>query len=64
MQTALDGIKQAGGEPVTHDLRRIAPTNIEGVNLHGTFDFAVERFAQRILPSSVNTKDLSRRRMA
>ena len=59
-----DGIKQAGGEPVTHDLRRIAPPNIEGVNLRGTFDFPVERFAQRILPSSVNTKDLSRRRMA
>jgi hypothetical protein len=30
MQTALDGIKQAGGDSVTQDLRSIAPTNIEG----------------------------------
>ena len=64
MQTAWEGIKEAGGEPVTEDLRRIAPTNIEGINLRGTFDFPVERFAQRILPSSVDLKDLGKRRMA
>ncbi len=64
MQTAWEGIRQAGGEPVTEDLRRVAPTNIEGINLRGTFDFPVEKFAQRILPSSVNVKDLSKRRMA
>lgn len=64
MQTALDGIKQAGAEPVTQDLRRIAPTNIEGVNLRGTFDFEVERFAQRILPSSASVRDLGKRRTA
>jgi predicted component of viral defense system (DUF524 family) len=64
VQTALDGIKRAGGAPVTHDLRRIAPTNIEGVNLRGTFDFPVEKFAQRILPRSVNLKDLGKRRIA
>jgi hypothetical protein len=64
MQTAWEALKHAGGEPVTGDLRRIAPTNIEGVNLRGTFDFPVEKFAQRILPSSVHVKDLSRRRSA
>ncbi|UUZ66412.1 transposase (plasmid) [Polaromonas sp. P1-6] len=64
MQTSWEGIKDAGGEPVTEDLRRIAPTNIEGINLRGTFDFPVEKFAQRILPSSVNLKDLGKRRMA
>ena len=30
------------------DLRRIAPTNIEGINLRGTFNFPVERYAQRM----------------
>jgi predicted component of viral defense system (DUF524 family) len=64
MQTAWEGIKEAGGEPGTEDLRRIAPTNIEGINLRGTFDFPVEKFAQRILPSSVDVRDLSRRRIA
>ncbi len=64
MQTAWEAIKQAGGEPVTGDLRRIAPTNIEGVNLRGTFDFPVEKFAQRILPSSVDVRGLGRRRIA
>lgn len=64
MQTAWEGIRQAGGEPVTGDLRRIAPTNIEGINLRGTFDFPVEKFAQRILPSSVPVKTLGQRRTA
>lgn len=64
MQPAWEGIKAAGGEPLTEDLRRVAPTNIEGINLRGTFDFPVEKFAQRILPSSVNLKDLGKRRIA
>ncbi len=64
MQTAWEGIKEAGGEPGTGDLRRIAPTNIEGINLRGTFDFPVEKFALRILPSSVDVRDLGRRRIA
>ena len=64
MQPAWEGIKAAGGEPLTEDLRRVAPTNIEGINLRGTFDFPVEKFAQRILPSSVNLKDMGKRRIA
>ena len=43
---------------------RVAPTNIEGINLRGTFDFPVEKFAHRILPNSVNFKDFGRRRIA
>jgi TnpA family transposase len=52
MQAALERIRAAGEEPEADDLRRIAPTNVEGVNLRGTFDFPVERYAERILPSS------------
>ncbi len=53
MQAGLDRIRAAGGEPTSEDLRHIAPTNIESVNLRGTFDFPVEKYAERILPSSV-----------
>lgn len=53
MQTALDGIRAQGGEPSDDDLRRIAPTGIEDINLRGTFDFPVEKYAARLLPSSV-----------
>jgi hypothetical protein len=51
MQSALDGIRAAGAEPPSQDLRRVAPTNLEGINLRGTFDFPVEKYAERILPS-------------
>lgn len=53
MQAALDGIRAAGAEPPSQDLRRVAPTNLEGINLRGTFDFPVEKYAERILPSTV-----------
>ena len=53
MQAALVRIRAGGGEPGSDDLRRIAPTNIESVNLRGTFDFPVEKYAGRILPSSI-----------
>lgn len=52
MQAALVRIRAAGGEPTSEDLRRIAPTNVESVNLRGTFDFPVEKYAERILPST------------
>jgi TnpA family transposase len=52
MQAALERIRADGQEPLSQDLRRIAPTNIEGINLRGTLDFAVEKYAQRILPST------------
>jgi hypothetical protein len=31
-------------------LRRIAPTHLEGINLRGTFIFPVGRYASRLLP--------------
>ena len=64
MQNALNRIQATGENPLFEDLRRIAPINIEGINLRGTFDFPVEKFAQRILPSSVPVKALNQRRTA
>jgi TnpA family transposase len=55
MQAALDGIRAAGAQPPSQDLRRVAPTNLEGINLRGTFDFPVEKYAERILPSTATT---------
>jgi hypothetical protein len=64
MQAALDRIRAAGAEPSADDLRHIAPTNIESVNLRGTFDFPVEKYAERILPSSVAATASARWRSA
>jgi TnpA family transposase len=52
MQAALDRIRQAGAQPSADDLRRVAPTSIEGINFRGTFDFPVEKYAARIMPST------------
>jgi hypothetical protein len=49
---------------MSEHLRRVAPTNIEGVNLRGTFDFPVDRYAQRILPSSIVNAGSARLRSA
>jgi predicted component of viral defense system (DUF524 family) len=64
MQLAWRRIVEAGASPLPEDLRRVAPTNIEGINLRGTFDFPVEKFAQRILPSSAEILNMSKRRIA
>ena len=64
MQVALDRIREADAEPSTEDLRRIAPTNIEGINPRGTYDFPVEKYAERILPSSVASTGSPRWRSA
>lgn len=54
MQAALDGMRAAGAEPPSQDLRHVAPTNVEGINLRGTCDFPVEKYAECILPSSAD----------
>jgi hypothetical protein len=37
---AIEAIEAIGGEPLRPgDLGRIAPTNLEGINLRGTFEF-------------------------
>ncbi|WP_176072339.1 Tn3 family transposase [Paraburkholderia mimosarum] len=52
MQRVLEEIQAATGEPLAPEqLRRIAPTHLEGINLRGTFNFPVARYAHRILPS-------------
>ncbi|WP_433705471.1 Tn3 family transposase [Paraburkholderia sacchari] len=52
MQRALEEILAATGKPLeSEQLRRIAPTHLEGINLRGTFNFPLARYAHRILPS-------------
>ncbi|WP_162071090.1 Tn3 family transposase [Burkholderia sp. THE68] len=52
MQHALEALQASGGEsPGAEQLRRIAPTHLEGINLRGTFIFPVGRYASRLLPS-------------
>ena len=64
MQAALERMQASGANPSSDDLRRIAPTNIDGVNLRGTYDFPVEKYAERILPSSIIRAVSSRWRSA
>lgn len=52
MQRALEDIEASRGQSIaTEQLRRIASTHIEGINLRGTFNFPVALYAKRILPS-------------
>ncbi|MEX3941835.1 hypothetical protein AB4Y44_20190 [Paraburkholderia sp. BR10937] len=45
-------IQATTGKPLAPEqLRRIAPTHLEGINQRGTFNFPVARYAHRILPS-------------
>ncbi|MFJ3319037.1 Tn3 family transposase [Herbaspirillum huttiense] len=64
MQHAVERIEAVGGESLPpEDLRRIAPTNLEGINLRGTFEFPLADYAQRILPNSTAaTVDAIRKR--
>ncbi|MEM5316954.1 hypothetical protein [Paraburkholderia sp. JHI869] len=43
------------------DLRRIAPTHLERINLRGTFDFPIERYAHHLLPSVADLNAKQRR---
>jgi TnpA family transposase len=53
MQRALDAIEAIGGEAMrAEDLRKIAPTHLEGINLRGTFEFPIARYAHRLLPNA------------
>jgi TnpA family transposase len=54
MQEAFDHWAQRRGGPVSPELvGRVAPTRTEGINLRGIFRFPVERYAEKLLPSSV-----------
>ena len=53
MQRTVDQFQKIGDEAIAPELlRRIAPTNLEGLNLRGTLEFPLAEYALRILPSS------------
>ncbi len=57
MQRAPEDIEASRGQSIaTEQLRRIAPTHVEGINLRGTFNFPVALYAKRIMPS-ITTED-------
>ena len=57
MQQVLDHWAQRRGGTVPPELiGRIAPTRTEGINLRGVFRFPVERYSEKILPSSTPEK--------
>jgi hypothetical protein len=65
MQRAVDQIEEITGDsPQAVDLRRIAPTYLEGINLRGTFDFPIARYAERVLPSLVGSLSVNELRSA
>ncbi len=52
MQRVLEEMEASTGQPLgSEQPRRIAPTHLEGINLRGTFNYPVARYARRILPS-------------
>ncbi|WP_268957901.1 Tn3 family transposase [Paraburkholderia piptadeniae] len=62
MQRAVDQIEATSGETVqAGDLRRIAPTHLENINLRGTFDFPIERYAHYLLPGVADLNAKQRR---
>jgi hypothetical protein len=65
MQRGIDQMEDMNGSPLqASDLRRIAPTYLEGINLRGTFDFPIARYADRVLPSLVGGLSLNELRSA
>ena len=57
MQEALEAIEAIGGESMrAEDLRQIAPTRLEGINLRGTFDFPIARYAHRLPPNATSVQ--------
>lgn len=65
MQRGIDQMEDMNGSSLqASDLRRIAPTYLEGINLRGTFDFPIARYADRVLPSLVGGLSLNELRSA
>lgn len=65
MDRAKTEIESIGGEPLrSEDLRKIAPTNLEGINLRGTLEFPIADFASRILPNSLPAALVAAKRSA
>jgi hypothetical protein len=65
MQRAVGQIEVMSGEVLRAvELRRIAPTYLEGINLRGTFDFPIARYADRVLPSLAGSLSVNELRSA
>jgi len=66
MQRSWDILERVGAETVRAvDLRHIGPTHLEGINLRGTFDFPIARYAHRLMPTvALQSDSLARWRTA
>ncbi|MGX6999499.1 hypothetical protein [Caballeronia sp. KNU42] len=65
MQRAVDRVEERSGDVIQpSDLRRIAPTYLEGISLRGTFDFPIARYADWVLPSLVDGLSVNELRSA
>ncbi len=66
MQRNWDILERVGAEAVRAvDLRHIGPTHLEGINLRGTFEFPIARYAHRLMPTvALQSDSLARRRTA
>jgi hypothetical protein len=65
VQRAVGQIEAMSGDVLRAvDLRRIAPTYLEGINLRGTLDFPIARYADRVLPNLVDGLSVNELRSA
>src|SRR5262245_13042234 len=54
---ALKRVIYAGRVAVPRELMgRVAPTRTEGINMRGVFNFAIERYSARLMPSRTSSK--------
>jgi len=57
MQAVFDRWGQRRSTAVPSELMgRIAPTRTEGINMRGVFNFAIERYSARLIPSRISSK--------
>lgn len=58
MQRSWNILEKIGGDSTRSEgLRHIGPTHIEGINLRGTFEFPIARYAHRLMPTSAFQPD-------
>ncbi len=60
MQRSWDVLERINSETTrSEDLRHIGPTHLEGINLRGTFEFPIARYAHRLMPTAAFQSDSS-----
>src|SRR4030095_16189902 len=66
MQRSWNILEKIGGETTRSEgLRHIGPTHLEGINLRGTFEFPIARYAHRLMPTvALQSDSLARWRRA